>query len=81
MELARVLDQHSVEDALKQYDSTRRPASKLVVEESRRLGAYLEDRGERTRDAVQFMQENGGVEPSNADGGLFFELLARAGLS
>jgi 2-polyprenyl-6-methoxyphenol hydroxylase-like FAD-dependent oxidoreductase len=81
MELTKALGRHSVEDALKQYDSIRRPASKKVVEESRRLGAYLENKAERTRDPARFMQENGGVEPSDADGGLFFQLLAKAGFS
>ena len=51
-----------------------------LVAESRRLGAYLEGKGERTSDAAAFMRENGGVEPSAVDGGLFFRLLAEVGL-
>ena len=36
--------------------------SALIVAESRRLGAYIEGKGERA-DPVTFMRENGGVEP------------------
>ena len=79
--LAGALGRLPVEEALKAYNSIRRPRSMEVVEESRRLGAYLEDKAERTRDTVQFMWENGPVEPSDADGGLFFRLLAEAGYS
>ena len=60
----------------------RRPASALVVAESRRLGAYIEGKGKRTADPITFMRENGGVETSNRDnGGLFFGLLAKAGFA
>ena len=80
IELAAALAVADVEDALARYDAVRRPASKLVVDESRRLGAYIEGKGKRTADPVTFKRENGGVETSNmADGGLFFRLLAKAG--
>jgi hypothetical protein len=49
------------------------------VAESRRLGAYIEGKAERTSDPAAFMRENGGVEFSAVDGGLFFRLLAGAG--
>ncbi|HZZ61739.1 MAG TPA: hypothetical protein VFE63_11270, partial [Roseiarcus sp.] len=63
------------------YDAVRRPASALIVAESRRLGAYIEDKAKRP-DPITFMRENGGVETSNSDdGGLFFELLAKAGFA
>jgi 2-polyprenyl-6-methoxyphenol hydroxylase-like FAD-dependent oxidoreductase len=65
--------------ALAAYDAARRPASLALVAESRRLGSYIEGRGSRTADPVAFMRENGGVEPSSVDGGLFFRLLAGAG--
>jgi 2-polyprenyl-6-methoxyphenol hydroxylase-like FAD-dependent oxidoreductase len=80
IELARALAEGSVEDGLSRYNAVRRPASMKVVAESRRLGAYLEGKGERNSDSIAFMRENGGVEPSNnSDGGLFFRLLAEAG--
>jgi hypothetical protein len=82
IELAAALADADVEDALTRYDAVRRPASALVVAESRRLGAYLEGKGKRTPDPITFMRENGGVETSNrADGGLFFQLLAKAGFA
>ena len=57
----------------------RRPESAAIVAESRRLGAYIEDKGKRA-DPITFMRENGGVESSNRDdGGLFFHLLEKAG--
>ena len=57
----------------------RRPASAGIVAESRRLGAYIEGKTKRA-DPLTFMRENGGVESSNRDdGGLFFDLLAKAG--
>jgi 2-polyprenyl-6-methoxyphenol hydroxylase-like FAD-dependent oxidoreductase len=76
IELAAALANADVEDGLTRYDAVRRPASALVVAESRRLGAY------RTADPITFMRENGGVETSNRDdGGLFFGLLAKAGFA
>ncbi len=77
--LAAALTDAPVADAVKQYDSVRRPSSLAIVADSRRLGAYLEGKGERTRDPETFMRENGGVESSPVDGGLFFRLLAKAG--
>ncbi len=80
IELAAALTGVDVEDGLTRYDAVRRPASALVVAESRRLGAYLEGKGKRTPDPITFMRENGGVEISNrADDGLFFRLLAKTG--
>lgn len=79
MALAAALATASVADGLREYDAVRRPASLAVVAESRRLGAYLEQKAKRTSDLAAFMRENGGVEPSRADGGLFFRLLAEAG--
>jgi 2-polyprenyl-6-methoxyphenol hydroxylase-like FAD-dependent oxidoreductase len=61
IELAAALADADVEEGLTRYDATRRPASALVVAESRRLGAYIEE-GERVADAITFMRENGGVE-------------------
>jgi 2-polyprenyl-6-methoxyphenol hydroxylase-like FAD-dependent oxidoreductase len=82
IELAAALTDSDVEEGLTRYDAVRRPASALVVAESRRLGAYLEGKGKRTPDPITFMRENGGVETSNrADDGLFFELLAKAGFA
>jgi 2-polyprenyl-6-methoxyphenol hydroxylase-like FAD-dependent oxidoreductase len=79
IELAAALADESLEDGLARYDAVRRPASAAVVAESRRLGAYIEGKGKRA-DPVTFMRENGGVESANRDdGGLFFELLAKAG--
>ena len=53
--------------------------ARAVVAKSRRLGAYIEGKGRRA-DPIAFMRENGGVESSNRDdGGLFFDLLAKAG--
>ena len=77
--LAEALAGAPVREALRAYDAARRPASLAVVAESRRLGAYIEGKAERTDDAAAFMRENGGVEPSMADGGLFFRLLGDAG--
>jgi 2-polyprenyl-6-methoxyphenol hydroxylase-like FAD-dependent oxidoreductase len=80
IQLAAALADATVEDGLTRYDTMRRPASALIVAESRRLGAYIEGKGKRTADPITFMRENGGVETSNrADGGLFFNLLANAG--
>jgi 2-polyprenyl-6-methoxyphenol hydroxylase-like FAD-dependent oxidoreductase len=80
IQLAAALADANVEDGLTRYDTMRRPASALIVAESRRLGAYIEGKGKRTADPITFMRENGGVETSNrADGGLFFNLLANAG--
>jgi len=82
VELAAALAGADVEDGLARYDAARRPASALVVAESRRLGAYIEGKGKRAADPTTFMRENGGVETSNrADGGLFFRLLAKAGFT
>ena len=81
MALAAALASAPVAEGLREYDAVRRPASLRLVAESRRLGAYLEGKGERTGDAVAFMRANGGVEPSTVDGGLFFRLLAEAGLA
>ena len=80
VELAAALTGADVEDGLARYDAVRRPASALVVAESRRLGAYIEGKGKRAADPTTFMRENGGVEASNrADGGLFFGLLVLNG--
>jgi 2-polyprenyl-6-methoxyphenol hydroxylase-like FAD-dependent oxidoreductase len=76
MALAEALSTAPVEEALQRYGDVRRPASVALVAESRRLGAYLEGKAERTVDPAAFMRENGGVEPSTVDGGLFFRLLA-----
>jgi 2-polyprenyl-6-methoxyphenol hydroxylase-like FAD-dependent oxidoreductase len=82
IELAVALADMDVEEGLTRYDAVRRPASALVVAESRRLGAYIEGKGARAADPITFMRENGGVETSNrADGGLFFRLLAKAGFA
>lgn len=80
MALTVALAEATVADGLQRYDSVRRPASLALVTESRRLGAYLERKGERTADPVAFMRENGGVEATMVDGGLFFRLLAESGL-
>jgi 2-polyprenyl-6-methoxyphenol hydroxylase-like FAD-dependent oxidoreductase len=80
MVLADALDRAPVEAALARYDAIRRPAGAALVAESRRLGAYLEGRlGAVARDPVAVMRDNGGVEPSAVDGGLFHRLLAQAG--
>jgi 2-polyprenyl-6-methoxyphenol hydroxylase-like FAD-dependent oxidoreductase len=79
MALTAALAEAPVIDALQRYDSLRRPASLLLVEESRRLGAYIDGKGERTTDPIAFMRENGGVEASMVDGGLFIRLQAEAG--
>lgn len=82
IELADALTDGDIDQGLAHYDAVRRPANMQIVAESRRLGAYLEGKGPRTADPVEFMRENGGVEASNkADGGLFFRLLAGAGLA
>ncbi len=81
MTLAATLKNASVTDDLRQYDEIRHPINKAIVAESRRLGAYLEGRGERTSDPEAFMRENGGIEFSKVDGGLFFRLLSEAGLA
>jgi 2-polyprenyl-6-methoxyphenol hydroxylase-like FAD-dependent oxidoreductase len=65
VELAAALVGADVEDGLARYDAVRRPASALVVAESRRLGAYIEGKGKRAADPTAFMRENGGVETSN----------------
>lgn len=79
IELAAALAHENVEVGLARYDAVRRPESGRVVAESRRLGAYIEGKSKRA-DPITFMRENGGVESSNRDdGGLFFELLAKAG--
>lgn len=81
IELAAALADAEVEDGLARYDAVRRPASALIVAESRRLGAYIDDKGKRPA-PIAFMRENGGVESSNRDdGGLFFRLLAKAGFA
>ena len=81
IELAAALADANVEDGLTRYDAVRRPPSALVIAESRRLGAYIEGKGKRAG-PITFMRENGGVETSNrADGGLFFQLLAKAGFA
>jgi hypothetical protein len=41
----------------------------------------LEGKASRLADPSAFMGENGGVELSDVDGGLFFRLLADAGIS
>ena len=79
IELAAALADENIEDGLARYDAVRRPANAVVVAESRRLGAYIEGKGNRAN-SVAFMRENGGVESANRDdGGLFFDLLAKAG--
>jgi 2-polyprenyl-6-methoxyphenol hydroxylase-like FAD-dependent oxidoreductase len=79
IELAAALSNADVEEGLARYDAVRRPASAEIVAESRRLGAYIEGKTKRA-DPLTFMRENGGVESSNRDdGGLFFDLLAKAG--
>ncbi len=80
MALAMALETATVEDGLQRYEFVRRPISVALVAESRRLGAYLEGKGERTDDIAAFLRANGGVEPSFVDGGLFFRLLAEVGL-
>ncbi|MBV9221774.1 MAG: FAD-dependent monooxygenase [Methylobacteriaceae bacterium] len=78
--LAAALSDGPVEAALRHYDAARRPASAALVAESRRLGAYLEGTlGRIARDPVKLMRENGGVQHSTVDGGLFVRLLAQAG--
>jgi 2-polyprenyl-6-methoxyphenol hydroxylase-like FAD-dependent oxidoreductase len=77
--LAEALADFPAEDALRKYDAVRRADNAAIVAESRSLGSYIEGKGERTADPVQFMRENGGVEPSLVDGGLFFRLLREAG--
>lgn len=83
MALAAALSEPgSVEAALARYDAVRRPASQAVVDESRRLGAYLEGKlGPITRDPEQVLRENGGVDPAdaNADGGVMVRLLKELG--
>jgi 2-polyprenyl-6-methoxyphenol hydroxylase-like FAD-dependent oxidoreductase len=79
MALMTALADAPVIGALQRYNSLRWPAGLALVEESRRLGAYIGGKGERTTNPIAFMRENGGVEPSIADGGLFFRLLAEAG--
>jgi 2-polyprenyl-6-methoxyphenol hydroxylase-like FAD-dependent oxidoreductase len=76
MALAAAVATAPVVEGLRRYDAVRRPANIALVAESRRLGAYLERKGERTGDPASFMRENGGVERSTVDGGLFFRLLA-----
>ncbi len=78
MALAEALTTAPVEAALSRYNAVRRPVSLALVAESRRLGAYLEGKAERAADPADFMRENGGVEPSSVDGGLFFRLLDQA---
>jgi 2-polyprenyl-6-methoxyphenol hydroxylase-like FAD-dependent oxidoreductase len=80
MTLADALADLPAENALRKYDAVRRPVNAAIVAESRRLGSYIEGKGERTADPVEFMRENGGVEPSLVDGGLFFRLLREAGV-
>jgi 2-polyprenyl-6-methoxyphenol hydroxylase-like FAD-dependent oxidoreductase len=77
--LADALADLPAQDALRKYDAVRRPANVAIVAESRRLGSYIEGKGQRTGDPVQSMRENGGVEPYLVDGGLFFRLLTEAG--
>lgn len=82
MALAKALADCPVDAALKRYEAVRHPAGVALVEESRRLGAYLEGKlGRIRRDPVALMRDNGGVEPSSLgdDGGLFLRLLREAG--
>jgi 2-polyprenyl-6-methoxyphenol hydroxylase-like FAD-dependent oxidoreductase len=82
MALAAALAGAPVEAALRRYEAERRPAGAALVEESRRLGAYLEGKlGRIRRDPVALMVESGGVEPATFgdDGGLFLRLLSEAG--
>jgi 2-polyprenyl-6-methoxyphenol hydroxylase-like FAD-dependent oxidoreductase len=77
MTLADALQRHDLEEGLATYDRIRGAASRAVVAESRRLGAYLEGGVERDADPIAFLRENGGVDASDtSDGGLFFRLLA-----
>ena len=78
--LATALAPSPVQEGLHRYDMLRRSANIAIVTESRRQGAYLEGKTPRLADAAAFMRENGGVEFSRADGGLFFQLLAEVGL-
>lgn len=81
MALAAALAGADVEEGLARYDAARRRPDALIAAESRRLGAYIEGKGERA-DPITFMRENGGVDASNRDdGGLFFRLLAEAGFA
>ncbi len=83
MELAASLSaEDSVEAGLARYDSIRQPASQAVVEESRRLGAYLEGKlGKIDRDPEKVLRDNGGVndDDANADGGVMIGLLKELG--
>ena len=79
MALAAALADVPVTEGLRRYDSVRRPANLAIVARSRQLGEYIEGKGERTNDPAEFMRQNGGVEPSMVDGGLFFRLLAEVG--
>ena len=83
MELATALnDEETVEAALTRYDAVRRPAGQAVVDESRRLGAYLEGKlGRVRRDPEQVLRENGGIDPkdANVDGGVMVGLLKQLG--
>ncbi len=81
MALAAALADGPIAEGLQRYDSVRRPASLAVVAKSRQLGEYIEGKGERTNDAATFMRQNGGVETSTVDGGLFFRLLSERRLA
>ena len=81
MALAATFSPARVTESLRRYDELRRAPNLAVVAEGRRLGAYLEGKASRVADPSAFMGENGGVELSNVDGGLFFRLLADAGIS
>ena len=78
--LAKALSYGPPAEGLQRYDELRRAANRAVVAESRRQGAYLEGKAPRLADPLAFMRENGGVEFSSVDGGLFFRLLAEVGL-
>ena len=73
MELAAALRaEEAVAAALMRYDAVRRPASQAVVDESRRLGAYLEGKlGPIERDVS--------AADANADGGVMVGLLKQLG--
>ena len=81
MALAATFSPARATESLRRYDELRRAPNLAIVAESRRLGAYLEGKTWRLADPSAFMRENGGVELSNVDGGLFFRLLADAGIS
>ena len=63
------------------YRPLSNDVSEIEPEFQNALTRIVDLKAERTRDTVRFMWENGPVEFSDADGGLFFRLLAEAGYS